>query len=366
MIVFAWPWLFFLIFLPWFLRWMIPHASQNQGAALKVPFFHELVDDPLRPADQHGLTVWKMRFWIGIGIWCVLLTAAARPEWVGEPIALPVSGRNLLMAVDISGSMKTPDFTIEGERVTRLTALKALGGQFISRRVGDRIRLIVFGSQAYLQTPLTFDRTTVQTMLNEAEIGMAGEKTAIGDALGLAVKRLNDQPDEEHVLVLLTDGSNTTGEITPLEATQLAQEAGIRIYTIGIGANRMEVSTVFGRRTVNPSRDLDEATLQSIASLTGGLYFRAQDTLELDHIYRQIDELEPLERESELLRPIEPLFMWPLGVAFILSILLALHLSGWTTNGKRLVFGKKQSSLKRPPFSMPSPSSLSKGKQPLT
>jgi Ca-activated chloride channel family protein len=263
-------------------------------------------------------------FWFGIIIWLALLVAAARPQWIGEPVGLPTSGRDLMLAVDISGSMKIPDFSVNGREVTRLEVVKTAAGEFIGRRIGDRVGLIVFGSQAYLQTPLTFDRDTVKSMLSETEIGLAGKETAIGDAIGLAVKRLKEQPSGSRVLVLLTDGANTAGEVSPVQAAALAKEQGIRIYTIGVGADRMEVPSFFGTQTVNPSRDLDEDILRQLAHNTGGLYLRAKDTAGLTRVYEELDRLEPATTDTELFRPIAELFIWPLGLALGLSCVLVV------------------------------------------
>jgi Ca-activated chloride channel family protein len=263
-------------------------------------------------------------FWLAIIIWLTLLVAATRPHWMGEPVGLPTSGRDLMLAVDLSGSMNIPDFSVNGQEITRLEVVKAAAGEFIARRRGDRVGLIVFGSQAYVQTPLTFDRDTVKAMLKETEIGLAGQETAIGDAIGLAVKRLKEQPAGSRVLVLLTDGANTAGEVSPIQAAALAKEQGVRIYTIGVGADRMEVPSFFGTQTVNPSRDLDEDTLRHLAQNTGGLYLRAKDAAGLARVYEELDRLEPATTETELFRPTTELFIWPLGLALALSCLLAV------------------------------------------
>jgi Ca-activated chloride channel family protein len=215
-----------------------------------------------------------------------------------------------------------------------LTATKAVAGDFISRREGDRIGLILFGERAYLQVPLTLDRDTVNALLLEAFIGLAGEKTAIGDAITLAVKRIHDQGSEgaEQVLILLTDGANTAGEIDPLKAAELAQQIGLKVYTIGIGAEQMVVSSITGgMRRVNPSADLDEETLTKIAELTGGRYFRAKDTAGLQEIYRLLDEMEPVAEPEAGFRPVKSLYYWPLAGSFVLASFLALMnlLAGW-------------------------------------
>ena len=176
--------------------------------------------------------------------------------------------------------------------------------------------------QAYLQTPLTFDRETMESLLLEAQIGFAGNGTAIGDAIGLSVKRLQDRPQDHRILILMTDGSNNTGALNPEEAANLARRAKVKIYTIGIGAERQEQRGLFGRTIVNPSADLDEKTLTTIAQATGGQYFRARDPQELASIYERLNQLEPIEQDAETIRPIVSLFHWPLGLAFCLSLIV--------------------------------------------
>lgn len=318
-----WPWLLLLAPLPLVMAF-IP-AKKRIEAALRVPFYqhasqleqHSKLSINKRPAKLLAL-------WL---IWICCLFAATNPQWVGEPTSMPSSGRDLLMAVDISGSMEQTDMAIAGRRVTRLMAVKKVIGDFVVRRNSDRMGLILFGAQAYLQAPLTYDRKTVNQLLQEAQIGFAGRETAIGDAIGLAVKRLRDRPDASRVLVLLTDGANTAGQLSPDKATELAQQAKIKIYTIAFGAESMEVPGIFGSRTVNPSRDLDEPTMVNIAEKTGGKYFRARNLEELDNIHRELDRLEPIEMETETFRPVQTLFYWPLAIAFLLSLLLAcLHI----------------------------------------
>lgn len=318
-----WPWLLLLAPLP--LAMVFIPAKKRVEAALRVPFYqhasqldqHSKLGINKRPAKL--IALWLM--------WLACVFAATNPQWVGEPTSMPSSGRDLLMAVDISGSMEQTDMAIAGRRVTRLMAVKKVIGDFVVRRNSDRMGLILFGAQAYLQAPLTYDRKTVNQLLQEAQIGFAGRETAIGDAIGLAVKRLRDRPAASRVLVLLTDGANTSGQLSPDKATELAQQANIKIYTIAFGADSMEVPGIFGSRTVNPSRDLDEPTMMNIAEKTGGKYFRARNLEELDNIHRELDRLEPIEMETETFRPVQTLFYWPLAIAFLLSLLLAcLHI----------------------------------------
>jgi Ca-activated chloride channel family protein len=224
------------------------------------------------------------------------------------------------MAVDVSGSMQERDMKINGREVNRLEMIKFVAGDFINRRKGDRIGLILFGQQAYLQTPLSFDRKTVKTLLDESIIGIAGKATAIGDAIGLAVKRVRKTSDNNRILILLTDGQNTAGEIQPIKAAELAAQEGLKVYTIGIGADEIYRQTMLGSRRFNPSLDLDEATLKKIASMTGGQYFRARNTKDLNNIYAMLDELEPLAKEDEYYRPTENLYFWPLALSMLLLL----------------------------------------------
>ena len=231
-----------------------------------------------------------------------------------------------MLAVDLSGSMEETDLELGGQPVTRLQVVKSVLKPFIERREGDRLGLILFGDQAYLQTPLTFDRKTLSQMLEEAELGLAGEKTAIGDAIGLAVKRMMELSEEEKVLVLLTDGRNTAGSIEPRKAADLAAKAGLKIHSIGVGADEMWIRSLFGNRKVNPSAELDEKMLIDLSQATGGQYFRARSTAELEKVYRLIDKLEPVEQDRESYRPLNALFPWPLGASLFLVFLWTLRL----------------------------------------
>jgi Ca-activated chloride channel family protein len=199
-----------------------------------------------------------------------------------------------------------------------------VASDFIQKREGDRLGLIVFADQAYLQVPLTFDTLTVRRLLMEAFIGLAGERTAIGDAIGLALKRLKDHPEKNRVLVLMTDGANTAGSVNPTEAAEMAAKAGLKIYTVGIGSESTKGMTSFGFSLANPSADLDEGLLKQIASTTGGQYFRARDTKEFSHIYAELDRLEPIEQAGKQWRPQKELFTWPLCLALLMGSTLLL------------------------------------------
>ncbi|MBD8872812.1 VWA domain-containing protein [Rhodanobacter sp. DHB23] len=313
---FAWPWLFLLLPLPWLLRRALPPVLPGQALHLPHP--------GLRLAVTGGGAVRSVTPWLLALAWLCLLVAAARPQWVGPPQAQQRSGRALLLAVDLSGSMRTPDMELAGQPVSRFGAVKAIAGNFIDRRRGDEMGLILFGSQAFLVTPLTYDLDAVRAQLQGAEVGLAGTETAIGDAIAIAVKRLSALPEQARVLVLLTDGVNNAGNITPAEAARAAKAAGVRIYTVGIGADRMRVPGFFGAQVINPSADLDATMLTKIADDTGGRFFRATDSAQLADAYRAIDALEPMQQHGPSLRPRKEWFMWPLVAALLLWLLATL------------------------------------------
>ena len=325
MIALGWPWMLALLPLPFVLRRLAPAAPLARAGALRVPFY----DGIAGIAGSGQASTHRRRIVLGTmtAAWLALVIAAARPAWVGEPMPLPAEGRDLMLLTDLSGSMARDDFTLGGQPTDRLTVVKQVADEFIGRRDGDRVGLVLFGTRPYLQAPLTFDRATVRTLLDEAQVGMAGDETAIGDALGMAIKRLKDRPAQSRVVVLLTDGASNAGTLDPREAARLAAEEGIRVYTIGVGADAVAVPGLFGDHIVNPSADLDEDTLQAIADQTGGAYFRAKNVEGLANIYRQIDALEPANAEPLYLRPTKELFPWPLGVAFAISLGLGLALS---------------------------------------
>jgi Ca-activated chloride channel homolog len=314
----AWWWVLFALPLPWLVRRFLPSESLDREAALRVPVVAEFTDlTGLKTSGGSG----RWRLAVLSAAWLLAVVAAARPEFVGDPLSLPMTGRDLLLSVDLSGSMEEQDFQLNGQWVDRLTATKAVATDFIDRRVGDRIGLILFGREAYLQAPLTFDRPTVSTLLDEAVIGLAGKETAIGDSIGLAIRTLEDAGVEQgrRVLILLTDGANTAGAVEPRKAAELAAQRKVVIYTVGIGADALTVRSLFGLRQINPSADLDEETLTAIAEMTGGRYFRARDTEEFAQIYKILDQLEPAESDERGFRPVKELFYWPLGVALLLA-----------------------------------------------
>ncbi|MDR4517352.1 MAG: VWA domain-containing protein [Nitrosomonas sp.] len=326
MFEFAWPWMFACLVLPWmFWRFLPPVTGINQGV-LFAPFINAYQEKTTTIISRFQLR--SMRTWGLFVCWFLLVAAAARPQWLGEEAELPETGRNLILAVDVSGSMEIAD--MGDGRTNRMEVVKQVAGDFIRRREGDRIGLILFGSEAYLQTPLTFDHNTVASLLQDTVIGIAGRETAIGDAIGMALKHMRHlkhlQDDhEEAVLVLLTDGANNAGHVQPRKAAELAAQQGLRIYTIGVGGEAREMQSFFGMRMVNPASDLDEETLKMIADLTGGQYFRATDRDTLQSIYGQLDELEPTLKGSRVVRPTTELFIWPLGLGLIISFMLAVR-----------------------------------------
>ncbi len=326
MIELLWPWVFLLSPLPLFVRWLTRHAQARQ-AALTVPNLAPYQPDGTAPKQAGRDSRLPLTLILLTLAWLALLLAAARPQWTGDPVALPTSGRDLMLAVDISGSMGAEDMQLGREYVDRLSVVKKVVSDFVEARAGDRVGLILFGTNAYLQAPLTFDLATVMQLLREAPVGIAGGRTAIGDAIGLGVKRLRQRPEGDRVMILLTDGAGNAGEVAPIKASELAADIGVRIYTIGIGATEMRMPGVFGRfgsRIVNPSAELDEDTLTQVAKNTNARYFRAQNTTQLQEIYAIIDSLEPVEQEAETFRPVQALFMWPLGVGFGLLVLCLL------------------------------------------
>ena len=314
MLEWQWLWAVYLLPIPLLIWLILPAKKNEEQAALKVPFLQDLSQSGESSKPQR--LRWLVRLLAVLG-WGCLVAAMARPVMVGDLVQLPQVGRNLMLAVDLSLSMQEADYQLGNRMVDRLTATKYVAGEFIERREGDRIGLILFGDQAYLQAPLTFDRQTVRRLLDESALGLAGRNTAIGDAIGLALKRLNEQPDSEHILVLMTDGENTAGEVTVDEAAEMAQKNGLKIYTVGIGAQRRSSIDFFG----NQGSSLDEATLVKVAEMTGGRYFRALDTDTFRQIYSELDRLEPIERQQQQWRPRTDLFYWPLAAALLLILL---------------------------------------------
>jgi len=343
MFEFAWPWLFALLPLPWLMRVLLPVADSGE-AALKVSFLGDL-ESLVRRRARVSMPSWRQQLPF-ILLWLLLLCAAARPQWLGEPLPVAASGRDLLVAVDLSGSMEYPDMRWQDEDISRLGLVQHLLGDFLEHREGDRVGLILFGSKAYVQAPLTFDRRTVHIWLDEAKIGIAGKNTAIGDAIGLAIKRLRERPTQSRVLILVTDGANNAGEIDPITAARLAAEESVKIYTIGMGADPQQTGTL-SMLGLNPSMDLDEPALKEISSITGGRYFRARDGQELQAVKETLDQLEPVAQQPTQARPARALYHWPLSLALLMSVLLVIR-GRWPDNPLQRWLARRQFLTQRP------------------
>lgn len=310
------PWVLSLLVVPILVWFLVKKAPETIGSAVKLPFFHEL--SPLVYRQSEALPAKKV-FGLFCLIWALLVFAASNPIWVGDPIPFERNGRNLMMVLDLSGSMEVEDMVNKGEAVTRLSVVKEAAKQFVHARKGDKIGLILFGSHAYLQTPLTYDHHNVLMRIADAEAGLAGNTTSIGDALGLAVKYLQSVPKKGRVIILLTDGVSNSGVLTPLKAAELAAEDEIKVYTIGLGIDEALSQRVF---FMDPraGSDLDEETLKAIAQKTGGQYFRATDAQSLQAVYKKINALETLTQQGPTLRPQHQYYPWPLGLALVLLL----------------------------------------------
>jgi len=316
MISFAWPWLLLLMPLPLLVYWLPKKNNERANAALIMPqLIESTAVDITSPSNKKAPLI------ILCVCWLLSVLSLSQPQWLGDAIDIPTKGREMMIAVDLSGSMQIEDMSLRGSTVNRLDMLKVVLGDFIERRVGDRLGLILFADDAYMQTPMTFDRKTVKQMLEESVLGLVGRKTAIGDAIALAVKRFDAKQKSNKVLLLLTDGQNTAGKILPEQALELAIAKGITIYSIGIGADVMLQESLFGTRRVNPSSDLDEKTLTKLAEQTGGKYFRAKDSQGMQQIYQLLDQLEPIDQEQQQMRPLTALYYWPLALALLISML---------------------------------------------
>lgn len=315
MLEFAWPWLFCALPLPWILRILLP-AAQKRQVALRVSFLAELehINGRTKQRRSSFRYLWRKQLPLLL-IWMLLVLATARPQLVGEWLPRSTTGRDLLLAIDISGSMDTPDLLWQGDSITRLALVKQLFGDFIESRSGDRIGLILFGSQAYVQAPLTFDHATLRRWLNEAQVGLAGQNTAIGEAIGLTVKRLREAPEHQRLVILISDGANNAGQVDPIRAAQFAAAAHIRIHCINI----------LPPAAPNEEAYLDEALLQRIAQLTGGHYFNVHSSEELQDVSALLNHLEPVLKQNLNQRAIQPLYHWPLATALLISMLLATH-----------------------------------------
>ncbi|MCD9026999.1 VWA domain-containing protein [Luteimonas sp. BDR2-5] len=325
---FAWPALLLLIPLPW-LVWRFAPPLRARGAALRMPAGTPLATLAASGSAGRGAGMpWLL--WLA---WALLCVAAARPQQLGEPVAPPQSARDLMLAVDLSVSMGEEDMLIGRRVVDRLTAAKAVIADFLERRDGDRIGLVVFGQRAYAMTPMTRDRASVEQQLEDTVVGLVGRETAIGDAIGLSVKRLQQQPQGQRVLILLTDGVNNAGQLSPLKAAELARDADVRVHTIAFGSDEGALSVFGFRMPLGGEPMIDEAVLREIADMTGGRAFRARDTAELAGIYAEIDRLEPVELPGPQLRPRIERYPVPLAAAAVVALLALLPWRRWRGRG---------------------------------
>ncbi|WP_338919025.1 VWA domain-containing protein [Pseudomonas silesiensis] len=316
------PWLLLLLPLPWLGYRYLPDYREARSA-VRVPFFGAMsraVGQAPGRAGTHS-NAWQLL--LNLLVWTLVLVAAARPVYVEKPIERQQPVRDLMLAIDISQSMQTTDFTdANGQKIDRLAAVKEVVHGFIDKRKDDRLGLILFGSGAYPQAPLTLDHASLSLLLDDTGIGMAGPNTAIGDAIGLSLKLLEQAHEQEKVLILLTDGNDTSSAITPDHAASMAAAKGVVIHTIGIGDPTAE-----GEAKVNLQG------LQHIAEATGGRFFRAEDRNALDQVYGTLDKLTPHEVHTLSHQPKKELFWWPLAAAiavlalYHLGALLRVHLT---------------------------------------
>jgi Ca-activated chloride channel family protein len=330
MFEFRWPWMSLLLLIPlamWLLNRSRSYTStdtQERKVTLLYPALHNL--ETAFKTRHPSLTLGTRAYYVLLALMWIGLTAAAmRPQWLEPHTEERTEGYDLMLAVDASHSMEALDFTVDGRQVSRMQVVKGVMGRFIEARSNDRVGLIIFGSRAFVLSPLTLDRDAVRHLLDDLVPRIAGDGTAMGDALGLGVKKLRERPPGSRVLVLIADGENTAGTIPPQLAAHMATYEGIRIYAIGVGSDQKEVPIVEnGRLITRDDLGFDEEVMRKIAEVTGGAYFRATDTSALETIYRRIDELEKSEAESRTVMIPHPLYRWPLGLA--LAALLALGL----------------------------------------
>jgi len=314
----AWPWLLLLLPLPWLAARLLRPAA-DAGAALPVParLGRALLALP-QPAGRSAILAALLRW----STWLALLLAAAQPSQVLEAQVVPMTGRDIFLAVDLSRSMRQQDFELDGAVTDRLSVVKRVAGDFLRARQGDRIGLVVFADEAFVAAPLSFDSAQVAYLLDDVEIGIAGGATALGDALGLTLRKLNDSGAKSRAVILLSDGANNAGTVDPLSAAALAGELGVRVYTIAMGAEDRVGRTARGERTIAPAVNLDVDTLADVARVTGGRFFRVRTTDELRAVYDALDRLEPTELAAPPVTRRRDLV--PLCLALALAAALAL------------------------------------------
>ena len=312
MLELAHPWALLLLPLPLLVWWLAP-PQRERVSALRVPFFEQIAAAAGSEA-RAGAIVMRRR-WLqmvmAIIVWALIVTGLAKPEWVGEPIMRTEAARDIMLALDLSGSMDYVDFPgEEGADVSRFEAVQRVVDRFVARRESDRIGLIVFGTKAYLQLPFTRDLETARALVDLMEVGMAGPKTALGDSIGLAISAFEKSEVDDRLLILLTDGNDTASKMTPVNAADIAKLNGVEIYTIGIGNTEA---------TGEDRVDFD--TMAKIARRTGGEFFNAEDEAGLEAVYRRIDESTVADVRTQSWRPRDSLVHWPVGIAVVLVLL---------------------------------------------
>lgn len=322
MIELVYPYAFLLLLLPILYYYLLPAVKGMHGDALKIPFIADLKRISLQNGSiwnlAHDTGKFSSRFWLLYLLWALLCLAATRPVMLGEPQPLPNEGRDIMLVLDISTSMLETDFSYRGRATTRLNAVKNVVYDFTQKRIADRIGLILFGTRAYLQSPLTYDKAAIKDILFSMQAGMAGDSTSIGDALALALKnmRQSEQPDKQ-VIILLTDGENNDGSLSMAQAIKMATEEKIKIYTIGVGSPNL----FFKMLSAVGLQGVDEQELKVLAQNTRGQYFRAASTEDLNKVYQLIDQLEPSETEERYVQQAEELYYIPLLIAWLLAML---------------------------------------------
>jgi len=326
MIRFACPEAFWLLLIPLLAYYILPAVGKMYGEALRVPFVAAL----LAIQEKSGGKMSGMRLNPGsrakmlllVLIWCLIVVALARPQKVGNPLPVKNESRDILLVMDISNSMNEIDFEYKNRVYDRLSAVKNVAANFIDARASDRIGLVLFGTRAYLQVPLTYDKQSLKEVLQETDAGMAGDSTSIGDAVGVALKNIATEKDKtaNKVIILLTDGENNDGSLSLPQAISLAKEENVKVYTIGVGSDSR--SFFSGLFSVPVASGLDESGLKELAKETAGRYFRAKDVSSLQRIYAEINELEPQKSQGRFVREVQELYIYPAGAALLLFLLL--------------------------------------------
>lgn len=335
MLKFHWPWMGLLLLAPLLVWWLWPRLTQDirdrpegQRTLLLHPVLQHLRHAFVGRVPGTPLSSVLHRLWLFL-LWLFLVLALMRPEWLEPHTEVKTEGYDLMLSVDASNSMDALDFSVDGRQVSRMAVIKGVMSRFIENRRGDRVGLIIFGNQAYVLSPLTFDTDAVRNLLNEVVPSIAGQGTAMGDAIALGVKKLRERPLGSRVMLLITDGESTSGMVPPIEAARLAAVEGVRIYAIGVGSKQPKVPIVENNQlTYREDLGFDEESLRQIAEASHGAYFPATDTHALEEIYRRIDELEKSQAEARSVFIPHSLFRYPLAAALLCLLLLGLFPDG--------------------------------------